>query len=248
MDRLKSSLQLALRERRRAILLFGIWFLVTLLCAVAGPFGTHDALDFPARLLYWAVAVAISVISSVLPFLSRDMPNPVRVLIWAGYALVLSAVIFALNIVFFERWGNVGDFLGLVGNVALTVLAVHVVLWLVDFARPAAVTPDVDPQTRFLRRLPLAARAPLIRIEAQDHYLNVVTTKGESLILMRLGEAVTELEGVAGLLVHRSHWIALPAVKAHKRDKGRDLLVMSDGTDVPVSRSNRSAAQAAGLF
>ena len=67
-------------------------------------------------------------------------------------------------------------------------------------------------------------------------------------LLMRLGEAVEELQGAEGLLVHRSHWVAFSGVRAHRRDKGRDILQMSDGAEVPVSRSNKAAAQAAGLF
>ena len=250
MDRLRQSVQLALRERRRAVVLFGIWLLLTLICAVAGPFGTHDVLGIFGRLGYWAVVVGASILSSAIPFMARDLSGPVRFLIWCGYVLLISALVFGLNVIVFESWREqgLGLFVYLVGIVGMTALAVHLVLWLINFARPADIKPEVEPQAKFLRRLPLANRAPLVRIEAQDHYLNVVTLKGSALILLRLSEAVKELEGVAGLLVHRSHWVALAAVTAHRRDKGRDLLVMSDGTEVPVSRSNKSAAQDAGLF
>lgn len=48
--------------------------------------------------------------------------------------------------------------------------------------------------------------------------------------------------------VHRSHWIAQKAVTKPRREKGRDMLVMSDGAAVPVSRSYRAAAQQAGFL
>ena len=48
--------------------------------------------------------------------------------------------------------------------------------------------------------------------------------------------------------VHRSHWVALEAIDAHQRIKGRDFLAMRDGTQVPISRSYRAASKAAGLF
>lgn len=243
-----ASLQLALRERRRAVLLLCLWVCLTLVCAVAGPFGTHDALGFAGRLAYWAVAVGISVASSTLLVLSRGDRGWMRVVVWAVYAIALSAVIYVPNGLVFDSWQSSGSFLYLLGYVAVTVLAVHVVLWLIDFARPVTAGPDGDAETRFLRRLPVARRGPLVRIEAQDHYLNVVTDKGSAFILMRLGEAVEVLKGTAGLQVHRSHWISIPAVQAHRRDKGRDILVMSDGAEVPVSRSNRAAAQEAGLI
>ena len=105
-----------------------------------------------------------------------------------------------------------------------------------------------DPSAKLQRKLPLQARGALVRIEAQDHYLNVVTDWGSALILMRLSEAAEALEGFAGLQVHRSHWIAVEAVRAHRRETGRDILVMRDGTEVPVARGRRAAAQEAGLF
>jgi hypothetical protein len=37
-------------------------------------------------------------------------------------------------------------------------------------------------------------------------------------------------------------------VRGHSRQKGRDFLKMADGQQVPVSRSYKEAAQAAGLF
>lgn len=86
-----------------------------------------------------------------------------------------------------------------------------------------------------------------MRIEAQDHYLNVVTARGSTLILMRLGDAMAELVG-QGLQVHRSHWIATAAVAKHRRIGARDVLIMADGVEVPVSRSFRAAAQEADLL
>lgn len=86
-----------------------------------------------------------------------------------------------------------------------------------------------------------------MRIEAQDHYLNVVTQKGSALILMRMGDAMAELKG-RGLQVHRSHWVSEGHVTAHRRDKGRDVLVMTDDAEVPVSRSFRAKARERALF
>ncbi len=87
-----------------------------------------------------------------------------------------------------------------------------------------------------------------LTIEAQDHYLSVTTTKGRALILLRLSEALEELAKAEGLQTHRSHWVSLKAVQAHRRVDGRDILVMADGAEVPVARTRREAARDAGLF
>ncbi|MFK7836572.1 MAG: LytTR family DNA-binding domain-containing protein [Sulfitobacter sp.] len=244
----KARLQLALREWRRPLVLIAVWAMLTLLCTIAGPFGTLEALSLFGRFGYWSLAVGLSVISSALPFMVRDRGPLATVGTWLAYVAILSALILGLNQMFFHNWQSWGQYAYLVGVVGAVVVAVHVVIWAFDFARPPAAGDEPDPQARFLRRLPLAKRAPLVRIEAQDHYLNVVTTKGSELILMRLSEAVSDLENVPGLLVHRSHWVALAGVEGHRRENGRDMLQMADGAEVPVSRSNRAAAQAAGLF
>lgn len=241
-------LHFALRERRRGILLGALWLLITLLCAVAGPFGTHEALALPQRFIYWGTVVAVSVLASLIPDRLARFGRGAVVLGWGLYVLLISALVLTLNRMVFGGWDGLRDYLNLAITVAVVVGVINALLWLVRFARPEVQPPETSPEARFLRRLPLATRAPLVRIEAQDHYINVVTTKGSAMILMRLGEAVEELQGAEGLLVHRSHWVAFSGVRAHRRDKGRDILQMSDGAEVPVSRSNKAAAQAAGLF
>ena len=250
MGEARDRLQLALREWRGSLALpLVIWAVATLLCAIAGPFGTHDAMGLAMRLVYWGLVAGISVIGSALMFrVEPEAPAP-RVALWVGFTLALTLVIYGLNALLFDGWQSAAVFLRLLVNVAITVAGIHVLFWIVERAQGGGTeTPEGDPQSGFLRRLPLPLRGPLVRLEAQDHYLNVVTTRGSQLILMRLGEAVAELRGAGGLMVHRSHWVALDRVVGHRREGGRDLLEMEDGAMVPVSRSNRAAAQEAGLF
>lgn len=241
------------RERQRLGFLVALWLLVTLLCAVAGPFGTNEALGFAGRTAYWAGVVALSILCSAMA--GRFVPDsPSRKLaFWSVFALVLATVIHGINSLVFARQaaGSLGYMITIVGA---TVLVANGLFYL---ARRGLAAPEpetetetqpADPAAMFLRRLPLDLRGPLVRIEAQDHYLNVVTAKGSALILMRLGEAVEALDGVRGLQTHRSHWVSLDAVTAHRRVQGRDVLVMSDGADVPVARGKREAAKEAGLF
>ena len=71
----------------------------------------------------------------------------------------------------------------------------------------------------------------------QDHYVEVVTSKGSALILLRFQEAMDELEGYGGLQVHRSHWAAFDGIEEMQRKSGKLLLKMRDGATLPVSRS-----------
>lgn len=91
---------------------------------------------------------------------------------------------------------------------------------------------------KFLERLPLKLRgADVWAVEAEDHYLRLHTSRGQDLILMRLADAIAELEGIEGMQVHRSWWVARDAIADAKRGDGRALLTLKDGCTVPVSRT-----------
>ncbi|MBM7068222.1 LytTR family transcriptional regulator [Actibacterium sp. 188UL27-1] len=102
--------------------------------------------------------------------------------------------------------------------------------------RPTAPLAEEQTAPRLVARLPLGRRGALIRLSVRDHYVDVVTDLGDATLLMRFGDALAELEGADGLQVHRSHWVAVKAVDRLIRKKGRVLLVLIDGTEVPVSR------------
>jgi hypothetical protein len=91
---------------------------------------------------------------------------------------------------------------------------------------------------KFLERLPAKlAGAEIWAVEAEDHYLRLHTSLGQDLILMRLSDAVPELQGIEGAQVHRSWWVARNAITEAVRGDGRATLTLKDGAEVPVSRT-----------
>lgn len=99
----------------------------------------------------------------------------------------------------------------------------------------AAASP---PPPKFLERIPLKLRGgELWAVEAEDHYLRLHTSKGQDLILMRLADAIDELDGIEGAQVHRSWWVAREAITDARRGDGRATLTLKDGAEVPVSRT-----------
>jgi DNA-binding LytR/AlgR family response regulator len=85
-------------------------------------------------------------------------------------------------------------------------------------------------------------------VEAEDHYLRLHTSRGQDLILMRLSDAVAELEGIEGAQTHRSWWVAKAAVEAARRGDGRATLQVKGGVEAPVSRAYAKALREAGWF
>ena len=111
-------------------------------------------------------------------------------------------------------------------------------------AAPAGAAPP-----RFLERLPPKLRGgELYAVESEDHYLRLHTSRGQDLILLRLSDAVAELEGIEGAQTHRSWWVAKDAVQDARRGDGRATLTLKNGVEAPVSRAYARALREAGWF
>ena len=82
----------------------------------------------------------------------------------------------------------------------------------------------------------------------QDHYINVVTSRGQELLLLRMGDAEKETTGIEGLRIHRSHWIAIEGIKSVDRQNGNYVVEMLDGAKLPISRGQVQAARDAGII
>ena len=115
-------------------------------------------------------------------------------------------------------------------------------------AAPAPGAAASSPIPKFLSRLPAKYRgAELYAVSSEDHYLRIHTDRGEELILMRLSDAMRELEGADGLQTHRSWWVASNGVDEMSRENGKQTLMLKSGVAAPVSRSFAKAVREAGL-
>ena len=95
-----------------------------------------------------------------------------------------------------------------------------------------------------LRLLPDRLGKDLIYIKSEDHYLEVHTTVGSSLIKMRFADAVAEL-GDRGIQVHRSYWVATSHVTRTLKSGKRTLLRLTGDHKVPVSVTHMPTVRAA---
>lgn len=129
----------------------------------------------------------------------------------------------------------------LAGSVLVVNIAVVLLAWLLRaaMARPQAPasTPDAAPTAIRAKLPPRLARARLVAVQAEDHYLRIHTEAGSDLILMRLTDALEALKGHDGLQVHRSWWVARQAVQTVQWKKGRGALTLEGGLEAPVSET-----------
>lgn len=117
---------------------------------------------------------------------------------------------------------------------------------------PDRSPPLVSPSSQSARsalndRLPHAIRGKLAYLSMQDHYVEVHTDKGTTLVLMRLADAIREAGDIPGLQIHRSHWVAMDAVTGNRRKDGKLYLKLGESVLLPVSRSYANAVRKAGL-
>lgn len=142
-----------------------------------------------------------------------------------------------------------GEYLAVAPPVVVCWIAINVP-WQTGFrlqrsGKPAPVDVDDAPLPGFYQLLVPAMRTELIYLEAELHYLAVVTTTGRSLILYNLRDAVAELPTYQGIQTHRSYWVALDHVRGLKRRDRQGEVQMSNGDSVPVSRRNLAEVDAA---
>ncbi|MGH1479426.1 MAG: LytTR family DNA-binding domain-containing protein [Geminicoccales bacterium] len=130
--------------------------------------------------------------------------------------------------------------------VAVTPVALTVAL-VVAFVLYRAVSDHEDQQetaapslNSLIDTIPHSLGDNIIRMHAQDHYVEVVTTEGRALLTEQFGDCVEKLQQFDGIQCHRSHWISLAHVKDLTRSGSAHICIMSNGDEVPVSRRRYS--------
>jgi hypothetical protein len=230
-----------------------IWGVASLFGIIAGPFGSAIGMSAGARALFWPLVIGAGILigAAVRIVLRRSLglrhPWGEPVLLAALVAALLSWPFYVLTV-----WlAHDPELPGFgVPHMAIYIFGVSIATsvlrhWLGPMrGREAANLPEVS---RLVMRLSPDLHSPLIRLAVRDHYVDVVTKTGAASVLMRLADAIAETEGVPGLQVHRSHWVARDGVVGVVRDKGKAILQMQDGAQIPVSRTYQGAVEAAGF-
>lgn len=256
-------LHFTMRELQRTFFAPRFWAAIagaSVLLGLAGPFGTYDQLALPARLAYWAaVAVSTYFIGGACVFLFVRTVSPGRMpgaaifgLAGAVSGIPVALVVWGINALVFA---GPGTGIGLLPLAAYTIAIAAIVSALLAVferlyqqAKIPGATAAEPKRPRVVERLPPAQRGRLTRMSMQDHYVDVRTTRGGGLVLMRFADAVAEADGAEGLQIHRSHWVAKEAVRQAVRRDGKLFLKLADGAELPVSRSFQAAVKDAGLL
>lgn len=205
-----------------------------------------DGLPAPGRYLYWQLALAGGgVIGAVIePWVARLLPGRPRLFVLAQLVAMTPPICLWVTILPVALFGgplSPGKVLWVAPSVVTINAAVIGLAWLTRaaFKPPAArsAPEGVAPPALRRRLSPRLARARLVAVEAEDHYLRIRTEAGSDLVLMRFADALEALAGADGFRTHRSWWVARTAVELARWKGGRGELVLSDGSTAPVSRT-----------
>lgn len=256
-------MSLARRQMQRILGGPIFWIIVSatsIVTAMAGPYFTLDRFTFLERLVYWGTTVTVSAVVMTALSVYGYRASQLSRLHWAAISII-AALIGILPVVgslylaeglatgFTAGWLTLADFPALLLSVAPTLvfvtLVVHAVIHYQDAEQGTGAdtqAPPTAPSPTLLQsKLPHHLGHDIISVQAQDHYVEVTTPKGVATVLMRLKDAVKDLEPLGGFQVHRSWWVN-PAhvLRSEKGASGREL-VLSSGDKIPIGRSFRKA-------
>ena len=246
---------LRMRNLMRGLIVAGV---AGLLLALSGAFGSGGA-PFALRLGFWLPVMLLGGLWGhvcswqvqrwvdpderpwlMVAALTAAITGPVCLLVWLAMGLVFEGRVLPLRVLPL-----------LILPVAAVTAAIAAINVFLGRAQPVQThaAPVGAPQARFPDRLPPRLRGAVIRaVQAEDHYLRIHTDRGSDLILMRLSDALAELEGLEGAQTHRSWWVARDAVREVARGDGRATLTLDGGLTAPVSRKYARALREAGWY
>lgn len=241
-----------------------IWAIATAGAILAGPFGTFDTMPLVSRVIFWPMVTSTSMFFGYLAYaFTRVFIRNDGSLLFSVVAGILGTFLVASNIsllsvlISTERITSV-EYLRLLGWVGFVFFSIILGRFMFHKTISSHLSKHVpEPiivgnlktqvgetsQPRILARLPKAEHGKILRLSANDHFVHIVTEAGEHPVRMRLRDAISEMDGIEGSLVHRSHWVAHDTI--HKQDKyqGKVLVILKNGDRVPVSRNYRDVLE-----
>jgi hypothetical protein len=237
-------MHLTLREMQNKFLSpikLAIYCAAALIVTIISPFGTDSFLSLSGRIAYWGGLIfTICILADVIGYAMRQLLRDRSTFLAPLVSGLVSGLSVAILIFLLNRmiWGTIQgppNFLELAIIVMPIILVVSMTVHFILKNMPEGK--EEEANTPFLDRLPHHLGTELLYLTMQDHYVDVTTSKGKEMILMRFSDAMKKLHSYDGLQIHRSHWIARDAVTGHRRQDGKLFLQFNDGTELPVSRS-----------
>ncbi|HEV7227202.1 LytTR family DNA-binding domain-containing protein [Brevundimonas sp.] len=230
--------------------------------ALLAPYQTGAIFDAAERYIFWiwcsvAGALLLTAFDRVATTLGREhgVSRPLSASLGVLAAAVPITLIVHATAPAIDDGTRLLPFWSLFPSVLIICIPLQIVMLLLARTAPRqSPAPAPDPHAVTAPRSPLFDKVParlgrdLLCLKTEDHYLRVYTTAGDALILMSMSDAEASLGRAAGQRVHRSWWVARAAVKSATTTPDAVRLNLTNGLEVPVSRSRRQSLRDQGWF
>lgn len=235
---------------------------VVIVAALAGPFGT-TALPLPTRFLLWASLIVWNVMKWQVwqtQVLARAKGRTRQLgSLGLGTLLINAPIAWEVETAYAAvgRPVDLPDLTVWLIAVAISLTIGAVIVAITDGSQPsssaaepvqAAALQSAPVALPLLRKAAVTDPSQLVAVQAEDHYLRLHLVDGRNrMILYRLGDALAELDGLDGLQVHRSFWVASAAMAGLQRHGRGWRLRLANGMVVPVGGSHLARVRNLGL-
>lgn len=246
-------------------ILLELWAVLVLsgVLAFLGPFGTYLMGDYLSRFWnWWALMMgAYTTLRPLILLLNRLAEKtrlPTSALVFWGLLLASFPLALLWQVTSKEHTKLLGGYSGLLSFTLLCAATVAAIAWWArkadtfliehttsDFASDACPTEDakilptaIKSLPRLHSRLGSGFQGEILALQSEDHYVRVHGAEQSELLLMRLRDAIAEMDDCPGVQTHRSWWVAYDHVTGANLDHPKPTLTMKNGLRVPIARSS----------
>ena len=226
-----------------------VWILTSLAAALAGPFGTYNSQPFILRLGYWALVIGVSVpIGATIRVLWQQFLGDKLEWVEDLVVVVTLTVVFGPMLVLLNLWmilhtdhPDLDWRLSVVATFFIGAAIVGIGRLIRSSTEDSGSAETSQQRDRLLERINAPEGVRLAKVSSDNHHIKIRTDdNAEHRILMRLRDAVTEIDVEDGIWVHRSHWVAFQQIRSIEIVNGKEVVKMRYGCDVPIGPKYRS--------
>lgn len=248
-------------------------FILALVVGFLGPFGTYLYDRFTSRIGHWwlllmGAYLLVRPAILLLRAIARGTQLPLQPLLFWGVVLSSAPLAWLWRHIGQDAFRALDGYAGLLPFSLLCALAVLIVTqWAenADLRLPkhgadtsplpgsptktsniAAERPPAEPA--LAGRLSPSFTGPILALQSEDHYVRVHGGGESELLLMRLRDAIAEMNGVPGEQVHRSWWVARGGIAGFEPSGRAWTIRLINGEAAPVARESVSRLHRAGFL
>ncbi len=83
----------------------------------------------------------------------------------------------------------------------------------------------------------------LLFVQSAGHYLEIHFSDRSEFVRMSMANLTRQIRKEDGIQPHRSYWVSKSAVSGFERKNGRGFVLLTDGTEIPISRGRSKAVK-----